>query len=135
MDTYVVSQSIGDTAVGAYDGTLWFAGRTRVFVDDDHAAEFLAATGSLLEDDGYTGIEALADVPDLGDGAVAYTYLGTDEYAAAIVYVQVEDQVFSVRLGSTTEPVPDAVFDLAELQVERLVSGDCADPLPVPRGL
>jgi hypothetical protein len=135
IDTFLVSQNISETAVGACDGEMWFAGRTRSFVDEDHAAECLAATGSLLEDDGYTEIVALADVPDLGDGALAYTCLGTDGYAGVIAYVQVEEQVFFVRLGSTTEPVPNAVFNLAELQYERLVSGDCADPVPVPQGL
>ena len=135
VDTYVVSQNISESAVGADDGALWFAGRTRTFVDEDHAEEFLAATGSLLEDDGYTEIEALADVPDLGDGAVAYTYVGTEGNAAAIVYVQVGAQVVSLRLGSTTEAVPEVVVELAELQVERMTAGDCAEPLPVPQGL
>ena len=135
VNSYVVSQSVGETEVGAYDGTLWFAGRTRTFVDEDHAADFLADTGAALEADGYTGIEELDDLPELGDAAAAYTYTGTDGNEAAIVYVQVEAQVFSVRLGSTTEPVPEAVLELAELQLERVGSGDCADALPVPQGL
>jgi hypothetical protein len=135
VDAFGVSQSVSETAVGAYDGELWFAGRTRAFVDQDHAAQFLAATGTVLEDDGYTELEELTDVPDLGDGAVAYTYVATDGYAASIVYVQVEAQVFMLRLGSTIEAVPDAVVDLAEEYLARVTEGDCTAPLSVPRGL
>jgi hypothetical protein len=135
VDAFFVSQSIDGTAEGVYDGTMWFAGRSRSFVDEDHAAEYLASIEAVLEGDGFTEIEAVADVPDLGDGAVAYTYLGADEYPAAVIYVQVGAEVFMIRLGSTTEAVPDAVFELAELQIERLESGTCDEPMPVPRGL
>jgi hypothetical protein len=134
VDNFVVSQSIDETATGAYDGMLWFQGRTRAFADEDLAAEFLAATGSMLEEDGYTEIEDLDDVPDLGDGTAAYGYTGNDGHAATIVYIQVGEQVVSLRLGSTTEPVPEAAFDLAAQHLEGMTDGPC-DDLNVPRGL
>jgi hypothetical protein len=135
VDVFTVSQSVDGTEVGVYDGTLWFAGRYRAFVDEDHAEEYLASAGTLLEEDGYTEIEEIADVPDLGDHAVAYTYLGVDGYAAAIIYMQVGAETFQIRIGSTTEPQIDAVFNLAEEQVERISDGNCAENLPVPSGL
>jgi hypothetical protein len=135
VDAFFVSQSVDETDVGVYDGTMWFAGRSRYFVDEAHAEEYLASTSTLLEEDGFTEIEEIANVPDLADGAVAYTYLGVDGYAAAVIYVQVGVETFQIRIGSTTEPQIDAVFDLAEEHVERISDGSCAENLPVPRGL
>jgi hypothetical protein len=135
VDSFRVSQSIGDTAVGAYDGEMWFQGRSLSFVDEEHAETYLATTADRLEESDYTGIEAMTDVPDLGDAAVGYTYVGADDYPATIVLVQSGAQVFSIRLGSTTEPVPGAVFTLAGQQVERMTGDDCLDAMPVPRDL
>jgi hypothetical protein len=135
VDAYQISQSVDNTETGAYDGTLWFAGRVLTFTDEDRAGEYLDAAGAKLEEAEYTNIEEIAGVPDLGDGAVAFTYDGADDYPATTIYVQVDAGVFRIRVGSMTEVVPETIFDLAELQLERMADGDCAEALPLPRDL
>ncbi len=132
IDSYMTNQSIDDTAIGAYDGTMWFRGQVRTFTDDDAAEEFLSETGETLEAvPEYSNVEQLDDHPVLGDGTALFNYDASDDFAATVIYVQVENQVFSIRLGSMTDYQPDAVIELAEAQLERM-DGDCDTPLELP---
>jgi hypothetical protein len=136
VDNYVINQSIDGTAVGAYDGTMWFRGQIRTFTDEDAAAEYLAGTGERLEAEAdYSNVEQLDEHVELGDGATLFNYDALDDHAATIIYVQIDNQVFSIRLGSMTDYQPDTVVDLAVAQLERLDNGDCDDPLELPDAL
>jgi hypothetical protein len=136
IDGYTVNQSIDDTAVGAYDGTMWFRGQVRIFTDDDAAADYLAETGEMLETEPvYSNVEQLDDHPALGDGTTLFNYDSSDDFAATIIFVQIDNQVFSIRLGSMTDYQPEAVIELAEAQIERLEDDDCDDALELPDAL
>jgi hypothetical protein len=136
VDSYRTNQSIDDTAVGAYDGTMWFRGQVRIFTDDDAAADFLAETGEMLETEPeYSNVEQLDDYPELGDGATLFNYDAVDDFAATIIYVQIDNVVFSIRLGSMTDYQPEAVIELAEAQLERMEDGDCDEALELPDAL
>jgi hypothetical protein len=136
IDSYRTNQSIDDTAVGAYDGTMWFRGQVRIFTDDDAAADYLAETGEMLETEpDYSNVEQLDDYPELGDGATLFNYDAADDFAATIIYVQIANEVFSIRLGSMTDYQPEAVIELAEAQLERMEDGDCDEALELPDDL
>jgi hypothetical protein len=136
VDSYYVSQRIDGTRVGAFDGTMYFRSDHRSFVSDDDARAYLDTRGGVLEENPeYSEVEAIADIPELGDDARAYTYLGAEGFTATIVYVQLENQVLTVRLGSTTEMVLDSLIELTEAQIERMENGECDEPMELPGGL
>lgn len=136
VDHFVVNQRLAGTSVGAYAGEMYFRVDLRAFVDEDHAEEYLGSRGDALEADvNFSAVEAILDIPEIGDDARAFTYLGGDGYLATIVFVRVEEQAFAIRLGSTTDVVPDSVIELAEAQIARVADGDCGGPMEVPDGL
>lgn len=136
VDSYVTNQRIDDTAVGALDGGLWYRGQVRNLASDDAAADYLAGYEEdyLRDSPSYSDVEQLDDHPDLGDGTALFNYTASDGQAT-IILVQVNDQVFSIRLGALTAHQPDIVIELAEAHLDRMESGDCDDPLELPDAL
>ncbi len=136
VHSYFTSQRIDDTAVGAYDGTFWFAGRVWIFTDEASAEAYVENTGErLAEEPAFLNIEKIDELPNLGDGAVVYNYDGVDDFPASIITVQVGEMVFSIRLGSMIDYQPESVIELAEAQLDRLDDGACDDALEVPGSL
>ena len=135
VDSYVATQRIDDTAVGALDGEVWYRGQVRNLTSDDAAADYLAGVEEayLRDNPSYSDVEQIDDHPDLGDGTALFNHTASDGHAT-IILVQVDDQVFSIRLDAMTDYQPDIVIELAEAQLERMENGDC-DPLELPDAL
>lgn len=137
IDSYIINQSIDDTTVGAYNGprSMWFLSRIEIFTTDDAAEVYLAGITETLEDSpNNTEVEQVDDHPALGDGTVLVNYIGKNDYAATIIFVQIDNQVVSMRLGSMTDHQPEIIIELAEAQLDRM-DGNCDDPLELPESL
>jgi hypothetical protein len=129
VDRHRVRQAIVDTSTGATDGVLYYTVFTRAFAATDRATVYMDDLESVLEEEGRNDIAELDDVPSLGVAARAFTYVGNSGSPSTVVYVQVDNLVYSVYLGPSTEPLPDPAYELAEAYLDRLASGDCAEPL------
>lgn len=128
-------QEISGTESGVTDGNLYYTVYTRAFVDEDRAAGYMDDLDRVLEEEERDQAAELDDVPGMAEAARTFTYVGSSGSPSTVTYVQLGPMVYSVYLGPSSEPMPEAVHDLAAASLDRLDSGNCAVPIDVPEGL
>lgn len=99
-------------------------------------ADFFMETA---EEDGYTNLEPMADLPDMDGEIVGVSYTFTIEPGLEVsgyrVWYQVDDVVVSMHVDGPNGAGPEVLLDLLDEQADCLDSGRFCRPIEVPEGL
>lgn len=133
LHEYYLSQRIADSPLRQGDDVhyrIWL----QVYEDESAAKTRLAGTEERLREAEYEDLDISNRALRVGDEAIAYSYI-LEEAHVSTISVLVGDELMTVQISSTSEPVLDVLEELAEQQVACVEERSCVEPAPIPAAL
>lgn len=137
LDVYSLEQWIGRDGDYAIDWNV----NVRTFEDEVAASDWLFDVPGLAESTSDVSEFEQADDPELGDEAIAFTYVhpgtyGEEDFSWSDTLVRIDDTVVTISIGRLGGPAPaELVDELIGAELECLESGSCSAESPAPEEL